>query len=452
MALITGNVTKSAAVDPQTNIVATSDNFINLYSHYQQYSPDKLAKLYLKNGRGKLTKFTEMMGNTRFYAADTLTHSEMGRLQQISTNVAVSGDVFTCNDKHNLRPNEIIEISDGTVRKTAIVSSVTSDTVFVAENREAGAFGFTTTVNLFASSNSWNKGENNFETGKSWGMDTITNHTQIIKEAYFMNRSDVTSVIWVDVPQYPGGRGWFSVEFARTLDLYDNQIEYTHIFGRRATDDSAATAAGKAQGAKGMIQQIEERGNVGNEYISTKADLEDYAFRLKQQGICRVLTAWSDHSQMNKFSDIASGLNAAYSAGANYGMFKNGKDMAVNMDFTTLSRSGVTFHSASLGILDDPNILGAEKLKEVAPACLLVPSGDKKVLENGNSYSRPYFSTAYRKNSNMNRYREIEIFGRPFGTPSRKDKIEVLCTTEQSNQLIGAENYFIVNKAVNFYS
>lgn len=452
MALITGNVSKSAAVDPKTGVVATSDNFINLYSHYQQYSPDKLEKLYLKNGRGKLTKFTEMMGNTRTYAADTLTHAEMGRLQQISTNVAVSGDTFTTNEAHNLRPNEIIEVSDGIVRKTAIVSSVTSATEFVAENQEDGEFGFTETVNLFASSNSWNKGEENFKEGKSWEMDTIDNYTQIIKEAYFMNRSDVTSVTWVDAPQYPGGRGWFSIEFARTLDLYDNQIEYTHVFGRRASDGSAATAAGLAQGAKGLIQQIEERGNVGNEYISTKADLEDYAYRLKQQGICRVLTAWSDHTQMNKFSDIASGLNAAYASGANYGMFKNGKDMAVNMDFATLVRSGVTFHSASLGILDDPNILGAEKIKEVAPACILVPSGEKKTMEDGNSYSRPYFSTAYRKNQNMNRFREIEIFGRPFGTPSRKDKIEVLCTTEQSNQLVGAENYFVVNKAAGFYS
>lgn len=452
MALIAGNVTKSAAVDPKTGIQASSDNFINLYSHYQQYSPDKLESLYLKSGRGKITKFTEMIGNSRTYAADTLTHMEMGRLQHISTNVAVAGDVFTCNEPHFLRENEIIEISDGLVRKTAIVSSITSDTVFVAENEDDGAFGFTGTVNLFASGNKWNKGEENFKTGKSWSPETVDNYTQIIKEAYFMNRSDVTSVIWVDVPQYAGGRGWFSVEMQRTLDLYDNEIEYTHLFGRRSTDASAAVAAGKARGAKGLVQQIEERGNVGNEYISTKADLEDYAFRLKQQGICRVLTAWSDHTQMNKFSDIASGLNAAYAAGANYGMFKNGKDMALNMDFTTLTRSGVTFHSASLGILDDPNILGAEKIAAVAPACILVPSGEKKVTEAGVGFSRPFFSTAYRANANMNRFREIEIFGRPFGTPSRKDKIEVLCTTEQSNQLVGAENFFVVNKTAGFYS
>lgn len=452
MPIVKGNTTMVNAIDTKTGIRATADNFINLYSHYQEYEPDKLKQLFLKHGRGKITKFTEMLGNTRFYASDTLTHAEMGRLQHVSKNVSVAGDVFTCPEPHHLRPNEIIEISDGVVRKTAIVSQVTSDTVFVAENREDGAFGFTGTVNLFASTNSWNKGEGNFKKGKAWGMDTVTNHTQIIKEAYFMNRSDVVTVIWVDAPQYPGGRGWFSVELGRTLDLYDNEIEYTHLFGRRATDGSAATAAGKAQGAKGLIQQIEERGNVGNEYISTKADLEDYAFRLKQQGTCRVLTAWSDHSQMNKFSDIASSLNAAYNAGANYGMFENKKDMAINMDFTTITKAGVTFHTASLGILDDPTILGAEKIREVAPACILVPSGDKVVTEDGNRVSRPFFSTAYRKNNNMNRYREIEFFGRPFGTPIEEDQIKVLCTTEQSNQLVGANNFFVINKAPGFYS
>tara|TARA_R110002033_G_scaffold170011_1_gene211956 strand:- start:1621 stop:2979 length:1359 start_codon:yes stop_codon:yes gene_type:complete len=452
MAIFQGNTTRPSAVDPKTGVKASSDNFINLYSHYQQYSPDKLEKLVMKHGKGKLTKVTEMLGNTRFYASDTLTHAEMGRLQQVSTNVSVSGDVFTCNEAHNLRPNEVIEISDGLIKRTAIVSSVTSPTVFVAENEEDGAFGFTSTVSLFASGNKWGKGEENFKTGKAWGLDTITNNTQIIKEAYFMNRSDVASVIWVDAPQYPGGRGWFSVELNRTLDLYDNEIEYTHLFGRRATDGSAAAAAGKAQGAKGLVQQIEERGNVGNEYISTKSDLEEYAYRLKQQGTCRVLTAWADHSQMNKFSDIASSLNAAFDAGANYGMFKNGKNMALEMDFTTLTRSGVTYHTRSLDILDDPTYLGAEKIKDIAPACLLVPSGDKKVTEDGNAVTRPFFSTAYRQKDNMNRYREIEFFGKPFGTPIEKDEIKVLCTTEQSNQLIGAENFFVVNKTAGFYS
>lgn len=452
MSLITGNTTSANAIDPKTGVIASSNNYINLYSHYQQYEPDKLNMLYMKHGKGKITKFTEMIGNTRFYASDTLTHAEMGRLQQVSTNVAVAGDVFTCNEAHNLRPNEIIEISDGLVKRTAVVSSVTSDKVFVAENQEDGAFGFTGTVTLFSSTNTWNKGEENFKTGKSWELETVTNHTQIIKEAYFMNRSDVASIIWVDAPQYPGGRGWFSVELGRTLDLYDNEIEYTHMFGRRATDASAATAAGKAQGAKGLVQHIEERGNVGNEYISTKEDLEDYAFRLKQQGSCRVLTAWSDHGQMNKFSDIASGLNAAYNAGANYGMFSNGKDMAVNMDFTTLTRSGVTFHSASLGILDDPTILGAEKIKDIAPACILIPSGEKSVTEDGNAVTRPFFSTAYRKKDNLNRYREVEFFGRPFGTPIESDQIKVLCTTEQSNQLVAANNFFVVNKTAGFYS
>ena len=77
MALITGNTTSSNAIDPKTGVIASSNNYINLYSHYQQYEPDKLNMLYMKNGKGKITKFTEMMGNTRFYASVNRNQSQI---------------------------------------------------------------------------------------------------------------------------------------------------------------------------------------------------------------------------------------------------------------------------------------------------------------------------------------------------------------------------------------
>jgi hypothetical protein len=41
---------------------------------------------------------------------------------------------------------------------------------------------------------------------------------------------------------------------------------------------------------KGVVQQIEERGNISNDYITTVQDLSDMVLRIKQQGSCRELT------------------------------------------------------------------------------------------------------------------------------------------------------------------
>jgi len=452
MSVIAGNKSNSNALYSPTGVKASAANFIDPYTYAQQFQPDLLPELYMKNGKGRITKFTSAIGNTRSYASDQLKHAEMGRLHQVSDGVTVAGDVFTCAEPHNLRENEIVMISNGTIEKYAVVSEITSPTVFVGENQESGALGIDGTVTLFTFSNTWNKGEANFTTGKQWSPEIVTNHTQIIKEFYSVNQTDMASVTWVEAPQYEGGYGWFNLEMGRTLDLYDNKIELTHIFGRRSADDSAAAVAGKAKGMKGLVQQVEERGNLGNEYLTTEDHVYDYAYRLKQQGTCRVLTTWADHNQMVNFNKIGSSLNAGYAGGTNYGMFSNGEDMAVKMDFKSIYGAGVSFHVTPLGILDDPSLLGAANFKATSLACLMIPSGEKTVTEDGNSVARPYFSTAYRRKENIDRYRKIEIFGGEMGTPHKTDDMQALCTTEQSNQVIAANNYFVVRKASGYYS
>ena len=265
------------------------------------------------------------------------------------------------------------------------------------------------------------------------------------------DRSDMAHITWVKAPQYPGGEAWFNLEMGRTADLYDNEIELTHLFNRRATDDSAAAVAGKAKGAKGILQQIEERGNIGNEYIQTKEDLYAIAFRMKQQGGCRVATIWADHQQMVHFNNIASGLSSAYAGGANYGMFQNSKDMAVMLDFSTLYLAGVTFHITPLAVLDDPSLLGASKFMDTSLACLVVPSGETKAMTDGETYDTPYFSVQYRRQGGVNRYRKVEIFGGNIGTPHKTDDMQALYTTEATNQLVGGNSFFSIRRGTAIY-
>lgn len=439
--------TASLNISP-SGVLATSFNFIDPYSYAIQYQPELAAKLHMKHGRGKITGFLKATGSEESYASDEVKHSEMGRLHQISENVSVAGDVFTCGTAHNLRVNETIIISDGIIEKQAIVSEITSSTVFVGENKEAGAFGFTGNVTVSAFSNTWDKGEENFTTGRKWTPDVITNYTHILKEFYQIAESDMAHITWVDTPF---GDMWYNLEMIRTVDLYDNKIELTHILNRRAEDTSAAVTAGLPKGMKGVVQQIEERGNIMNEYITDIEELSEIAYRAKQQGNCRAYTVWCDHQQMAYFRQMMAGLNAGYVGGTNYGVFGS-KEKALSLDFNEVEIDGVTFFFTSWSLLDDPTLLGANKFMATSIAYLFVPAGDMAVMEDGNQVSRPYLSIRYRKSSAVDRYKKTEIFGGRIGTPHKKDTMEVLYTTEQTNQVVGANQYFVGRRGSGIYT
>ena len=438
-----------------SGVLATAANFIDPYSYAIQYQPELISELHLQKGKGKLTKFSSIIGNESSYAADELKHSEMGDLHTVSLGVSVAGDIFTCPEAHQLRVNDEVMISDGVIEKYAVVSEVTSSTVFVGENVETGAFGFANAgvgpVTVSAYSNVWGKGTENFTQGHKWDPEIITNYTQIIKAFDDINESDMASMSWVKAPQYPGGEAWYNVAMGRTLDKYDNVLEMTHSFHRRAEAGSAAALAGFPRGMKGIIQQVEERGNIGNEYLTTIEDYSAVAKRIKQQGGATSYTVWCDHQQQAYNRTMLSGVNSHYLNGANFGMFQNGKDMALSLDFKSLYIDGITFHFTSWDILDNLTLLGAANFVDTSIAALFVPGGSTSVLEDGDTVSKPYLSLRYRRKNGIDRYKKTQIFGGNIGTDHKKDTMEAHYTTEQTNQVVGANKYFVVRKSA-FYS
>lgn len=455
-ALKTNNVLATPSLVSPSGQLASAANFIDPYTYAQQYAPDLLGELHLQKGRGKIIKFAALTGSERPYAADQVIHSELGDLHEAATGVSVAGDVFTCASAHNLRINDKVMISDGVIEKQAIVSSVTNATVFVGANVDAGAFGFANagvgpvTVSLF--SNAWNKGEDNFTQGREDTPDMITNYTHIIKDFYSINESDMVHNTWVKAPMYAGGEGWYNVELGRTMDKYDNLIELTHCFNRRAAVGSAAAVAGKAQGMKGIIQQVEERGNIGNEYITIIDHLSAIAFRIKQQGGARAYTVWCDHQQMADFRVMLAGVNGHFLNGTNYGVFSNSKEMALALDFQSVTIDGVTFHFTPWTVLDDPQLLGSALFSATAPAAIFIPAGETSTLENGDAYMSPYLVIRYRQRAGLNRYKKIDFFGGSIGTPHKKDTMEMHIKTEQTNQVIGANQWFVIRRGTGIYT
>src|SRR5690606_671218 len=105
----------------------------------------------------------------------------------------------------------------------------------------------------------------------------------------------------------PNGPRWANLEVERSMTLFENLIELTHFFAKRGTSNSAAAAAGYALGSKSIVQQVEERGNICNNYIEDIDDLHEIAKRIKEQGVkAKEYFFFCDDTQMYKFNNLMS--------------------------------------------------------------------------------------------------------------------------------------------------
>lgn len=448
MDLLTNNLTGLAVItNPDSSWRALPENFINLYDYAQQYMPELIPELMYANGKGSILGFIRAtsLGKEGTFEADTIQHAEMGRLEN-GFAASATGNVFTCTTPHMLRVREVVKISDGVDEFQAIVSVVTSSTVFTALSDDV-AFTFSADdVQIFRTSNRFLKGDDTFDEGKKWDPTIFMNHAHIIKDHYSISDSDLVTKTWI---QTPNGPRWYNTEMERFYTQFDNLAELTAVLHKRATDAAPSTAAGFARGQKGVVQQIEERGNIVNEYIETIEDLGDLALRAKQQGNCREFTVYCDHQQIVKFQALAGGVNASFVNGSNFGAFNNSKEMAINLDFVSIFYAGVQFHFCSWALLDDPTLLAANNFDVTSLAFLMVPTGNMNVMEQGNVVARPYLTMRYRTNNITNRNRQAKFWG-VLGQQVKEDKSGVDLLSEMTNQVVGANNFLVGRKSV-FY-
>lgn len=450
--LLDHNLTGAIPTIKESNhLQPTKDNFITLMDYAKQWQPELVKELVMRNGTGSIQQvLAYISGGKEFsFESDIVQHAEAGRLHNRLLGVTIAGNVFTSTSKHNLRPNEVIKISNGTIETQAIVKTVTSDTVFTALNDQGTNFtAFDGPVTVLADfSNRFNKGDEGFKKGKRFDLETYQNYPHIMKELYDIADSDLAQISWV---QTPAGPKWMNFEMERINLLHDNKVEITALFNQRALDTASSTLDGFAQGMKGGIQQIEERGNIANDYITTKAQLDAIAKRIKIEGQgCVEVTVWCDHEQMAKASDLAASMNASMVNGTHYGTFNNSKDMAISLDFTSIHTSGVTFHFKSWLLLDDPTLLGAGGFNTTSLAYLIIPTGMKNVTIGGENTKVPFFRIMYRKSDKVNRRRQVKLFG-AFGTPQLIDRSCTEILTEMTCQVAGA-NAFYVGRRSEFY-
>jgi hypothetical protein len=445
--LLVNNLSGASVIDQPGGMIPGSNNWIDPYNYAMQYQPDLTAKMHFANGRGKLFKFLELMAKRSSYAADKLTHSEMGRLQNKLKNVncAVNTFSFTATatqTKHNVRVNDTILIFTGTAEFQATVTSITNDTTFVATNDAAPGTPFGTLANVdivVDFSNSFAKGTNGFTEGRTWTPKFYDSYSHIIKEHFNVNNSDMAAITWLDTP---AGKMWWSLDMENTEILYDNKVEFTHLYHRRK-------ATGQNRGMNGLVPTIETRGNVANGYIETIDDLTDIIWRMKQQGVMvKEFTIWGDYTQMKLFREMIAGVNAHYASGVNYGMFNNKKDNAIALGFNSIYIDGISFHFQELEILNNPTMLGTEKALTTSLACLVIPGGGTTATVDGVSTTLPYIAVKHRAYGATNRLRTVIIKGDNYADKQdgNSDMTTADFKAEQTQQVIGANAFTVVRR------
>jgi hypothetical protein len=69
----------------------------------------------------------------------------------------------------------------------------------------------------------------------------------------------------------------------------------------------------------------------------------------------------------------------------------------------------------------------------------------KSVVEEGETVDKAYLTIRTRKSQFTNRKKQVKLFGPGF-TEHKKDTFEAHYTQEQTNQVVGANEYFIVRR------
>lgn len=442
--LLTNNALGLSVVTKPAGVRRDSYTFMTLYDYAQKYKPDVAADLFYANGKGSITGMLTKIGSEGTYASDIVKHAELTRLHNRITGVTFVGNTFTSPTPHNVQPNMVVLISDGVKNHQAYVDSVTSPTVFVALSKKAAGFGFTGTLLDISVdfSNTWDKASGTFVTGNTWNPKFYENNTQIIKWRYDEAESDMAHDIWFDTPEGPR---WTNTDIERSNTLFDNIVELTHFFSEQVENGSAAAVAGAPKGMKCVTQQIAERGNIINGFIEDKTDLEAMAKRIIQQGVDQDhYYVFCNIDQMNRFNTLAASISP--SAVNQYGSFPNGEDMAVYLDFSHIMISGKHFWFKHWKVLDDPTILASGKFETTGFNFIAFPMGNTRVKDgDGNVTKQPFLRILHRAKGEINRKRKVEIFG-PGGTAQLEDKLTLSYLNESTNQVVGANAWFLGNK------
>jgi len=457
-------------LQPSSEQVALSTNYITNFDFLNQYLPDTYEKEFERYGNRTVSGFLRMVGAEMPSNSDLIKWAEQGRLHtkytSVGTAALVNADTATFQVNDNLAVGTgsantiairvgqtlLIDQNGGTGSNKAIVTAVDlpNDQFDVAFYEAGGLVTAGTglgnadvTVMIYGSE--FAKGTNGMA-GSLEAEDVIFETSPIIlKDKYAVNGSDMAQIGWIEVTTENGASGylWYLKSEHETRLRFDDYLETSMLEAVPAEAAGGAIAAG-FKGTEGIFYVIENRGNVWSGGIpSTLADFDSIIGRLDKQGAIEENVLFVNREMSFDIDDMLAAQNSYGAGGTSYGLFDNDEQMALNLGFTGFRR-GYDFYKSDWKYLNDPTMRG--DLTNGVVNGLLVPAGSTTVYDQvlGKNAKRPFLHVRYRASETEDRRYKTWITGSAGGAMnSDLDAMEVHFLSERAVCTMGANNFFL---------
>ena len=466
-------------LQPSSEQVALSTNYITNFDFLNQYLPDTYEKEFERYGNRTVSGFLRMVGAEMPSNSDLIKWAEQGRLHtkytSVGTAALVNADTATFQVNDNLAVGTgsantiairvgqtlLIDQNGGTGSNKAIVTAVDlpNDQFDVAFYEAGGLVTAGTglgnadvTVMIYGSE--FAKGTNGMA-GSLEAEDVIFETSPIIlKDKYAVNGSDMAQIGWIEVTTENGASGylWYLKSEHETRLRFDDYLETAMIeavpagtgSGAEAALSSATGAGTINAGSEGIFYAIENRGNVWSGGIpSTLADFDSIIGRLDKQGAIEENVLFVNREMSFDIDDMLAAQNSYGAGGTSYGLFDNDEQMALNLGFTGFRR-GYDFYKSDWKYLNDPTMRG--DLSSGGINGMLVPAGSTTVYDQvlGKNAKRPFLHIRYRASETEDRRYKTWITGSAGGAMnSDLDAMEVHFLSERAVCTMGANNFFL---------
>lgn len=457
-------------LQPSSEQVALSTNYITNFDFLNQYLPDTYEKEFERYGNRTVSGFLRMVGAEMPSNSDLIKWAEQGRLHtkytSVGTAALVNADTATFQVNDNLAVGTgsantiairvgqtlLIDQNGGTGSNKAIVTGVDlpNDQFDVAFYEAGGLVTAGTglgsadvTVMIYGSE--FAKGTNGM-VGSLEAEDVIFETSPIIlKDKYAVNGSDMAQIGWIEVTTENGASGylWYLKSEHETRLRFDDYLETSMLEAVPAEAAGGAIAAG-FKGTEGIFYVIENRGNVWSGGIpSTLADFDSIIGRLDKQGAIEENVLFVNREMSFDIDDMLAAQNSYGAGGTSYGLFDNDEQMALNLGFTGFRR-GYDFYKSDWKYLNDPTMRG--DLSSGGINGMLVPAGSTTVYDQvlGKNAKRPFLHIRYRASETEDRRYKTWITGSAGGAlNSDLDAMEVHFLSERAVCTMGANNFFL---------
>jgi hypothetical protein len=467
-------------LQPSSEQVALSTNYITNFNFLNQYLPDTYEKEFERYGNRTIASFLRMVGAEMPSTSDQIKWAEQGRLHtkytDVTTTVLSSADTatFTVNDAGvsgiAIREGQTIMVTpnvSGPTQNKGIVTAVnTSAGTFTVAFYEAAGMTNASATNkftVFIYGSEFKKGTNGMKGSLEAEDDIYSNSPIIIKDKYAVSGSDMAQIGWVEVTTENGATGylWYLKSEHETRLRFEDYLETSMLEAVPAEAGSGvATQTANSQvgnkGSEGVFYVVNSRGNVwGAGNPTTLVDFDTIVSRLDKQGSIEENVLFVNRDFSFDIDDMLATLNGYSASGAanaaSFGLFDNDVDMALNLGFSGFRR-GYDFYKSDWKYLNDPTMRGGLTLSTSGASTanvitgMLVPAGSTTVYDQilGKNAKRPFLHVRYRASDTEDRRYKTWITGSAGGADnSDLDAMEVHFLSERAVCTLGANNFFL---------